>query len=529
MFELNLTIFDFAKNKTYSVVGFGVKDLVLNTFQDIPEKYLKLSPPACEKEVNMKKIVKIVGLMLVLSLILILCGRSKKSGSSQKASASQKIDYGSFSKAQVVADIDFMVKTLESVHPDIYAEYPEKDFKRDIQKIKEQIKEPINRKNLFLLLSPVVAKLGDGHTFVGSWYFLDTIKRTKIPLFPFDIEFIEDQMVVKQNYSERKIEKGDVIIAVNNISSDKLISRMAKYVSGERDYYRKTILSYNFAAFLNLIMGWKENFTLKIQRGDKIINFEVKGILYDSMRKRRERGKKIFDYYEIKNLNTAVMTFNNFGNYQIKFDDYLKECFAKIRNNKIENLIIDLRNNGGGNSSLGDNLLAMITVKPFIQFTKVGMKISPEIKKRDNGRLTFIGKEEGTITHWKIDPKHHELDSELEDLRFKGKVYLLTGKYTFSSAASFAAAFKDSQMGEIVGEETGGLRKCFGDVYRFKLPETGIKMGVSFKYFVSGKNPQKGRGIIPHHTVFQKKEDIEKGVDTQLEFVRKLIEKSVES
>ena len=67
--------------------------------------------------------------------------------------------------------------------------------------------------------------------------------------------------------------------------------------------------------------------------------------------------------------------------------------------------------------------------------------------------------------------------------KFQGNLFLLTSGRTFSSAADFTAVIKDYQFGTIIGEETGGLRQCFGDVLSFTMPGTGINFGVSFKYF----------------------------------------------
>ena len=90
-------------------------------------------------------------------------------------------------------------------------------------------------------------------------------------------------------------------------------------------------------------------------------------------------------------------------------------------------------------------------------------------------------------------------EPEEKGFRFDGRLFLLTGPDTFSSAASFAAAVKDYEIGTIIGEETGGLRQCFGDQVRFRLPNSGISFGVSYKRFYAPipKPDDDIRGVVP--------------------------------
>ena len=83
--------------------------------------------------------------------------------------------------------------------------------------------------------------------------------------------------------------------------------------------------------------------------------------------------------------------------------------------------------------------------------------------------------------------------------RFDGRVYALIGPATFSSASGFAAVLEDFEIAMLVGEETGGLRECFGDCPRFTLPNSSLQFTVSHKLFFAPK-PRPGddkRGVVP--------------------------------
>jgi len=78
----------------------------------------------------------------------------------------------------------------------------------------------------------------------------------------------------------------------------------------------------------------------------------------------------------------------------------------------------------------------------------------------------------------------------------------LQSHYTFSSAADFSWAFKYFGMGEIIGQETGGLAVGFGDIIRQKLLYSGFSYTVSHKKFYNyGATDDNLHGTIPDYEV----------------------------
>ena len=92
----------------------------------------------------------------------------------------------------------------------------------------------------------------------------------------------------------------------------------------------------------------------------------------------------------------------------------------------------------------------------------------------------------------------------------------------------FAATVKDYRLGTLVGEETGGLATCYGDIYPFDLPRTKIAVGVSHSRFVRPSGEDDGRGVVPDFEVKEDTNDRRGGVDTVLEFTKKLIKSNNE-
>jgi hypothetical protein len=101
--------------------------------------------------------------------------------------------------------------------------------------------------------------------------------------------------------------------------------------------------------------------------------------------------------------------------------------------NSAERLIVDLRNNGGGNSAL---------LAPFIF----------DLKERPIGRRP-------------------------------GAVIVLIGRGTFSSAELNAMNFKNAVNAVLIGEPTGQKPNAYGEIKTFKLPHSRLSVQYSTKFF----------------------------------------------
>ncbi len=155
--------------------------------------------------------------------------------------------------------------------------------------------------------------------------------------------------------------------------------------------------------------------------------------------------------------------------------------FKDIRERHARNVIIDLRFNGGGATTAADHILNYLTSKPYRDFSRVDVRLSRQLLEvQPLGLLgPFARLLQGHVV--RITPKYMK-PADL-GYKFEGSVYAIVGSYTFSSAADFAHVLKDFHIGTLVGEETGGLRQCFGDCPSFSMPHSGLSFSVSAKRF----------------------------------------------
>jgi C-terminal processing protease CtpA/Prc len=65
----------------------------------------------------------------------------------------------------------------------------------------------------------------------------------------------------------------------------------------------------------------------------------------------------------------------------------------------------------------------------------------------------------------------------------KGSTYVLIGRRTFSSAILNAIDLKKQTSAIFVGEPTGGKPNHYGEVQMMRLPQSGLPVTYSIKYF----------------------------------------------
>jgi hypothetical protein len=177
--------------------------------------------------------------------------------------------------------------------------------------------------------------------------------------------------------------------------------------------------------------------------------------------------------------------------------------FSTIDSLGVEYLVIDLRHNGGGNSVMGNLLLSHCALPDSVWTWTGAIRISNLMLERYNMDINQfrallaaeIGKDlpdfelphtfrmfdqgKAKQPYYMLTNVRNEEDKKL----YAGKLILLIGNDTFSSAVMFATDCSDNALAALYGQPTGGKPSTYGDILGFRLPHTGIVCRVSHKYF----------------------------------------------
>jgi len=422
----------------------------------------------------------------------------------------------SLSKEQMIQDMDVLFSTIEEVHPDMYAVYPKEQLNKDIERVKSQLEPSGDILYFYKQVAPLVVKLGDGHTDVYPPYYRPDIMET-VTFFPFNVKvtYPDKEILVQEDYTQT-IPIGAQITSINNRQKNDIVQEMMNYASGEKDFYRVYKVESLFVLLMPIL--YRDNvFDIEYVFNQKKHSVQVNGISFKEISEKLSQqnnpmSRNKYTFRTLPDKNIGIIEFNQFNDMN-RFKVFLDSTFHVLQKGNIENLIIDLRKNGGGNSGLGDELFQYVSHVPFHQFGKMIVKYSDIQKQHDKMFFNVKYTNPNGIEIQNENPKLIELREN--NLRYTGNVFVLISHRTFSSATDFAWAFQYFKMGTVVGEETGGLVVSFGNLLRQNLPNSGILYSISNKKFYSyGTTDDNLHGVIPDYHI-----EAEKALDFTIDLI----------
>ena len=166
----------------------------------------------------------------------------------------------------------------------------------------------------------------------------------------------------------------------------------------------------------------------------------------------------------------AVLKVGSFdGSFKARFLELTRAAFASLREQRIDTLFIDIRDNGGGDDDMWlQGLMPYLATQPY----RTGSTYTKKVVETNLAR----GETAGQIVHGEI-ATWQPADNN-DPLHFKGKVVVLIGPSTYSSAILFANVIADFGIGTLAGSGEAARRTQSGGIRKFTLPHSGLALWV---------------------------------------------------
>ena len=219
-----------------------------------------------------------------------------------------------------------------------------------------------------------------------------------------------------------------------------------------------------------------------------------------------------------------------------QIDEICDQLFLEMNQKGYHHLILDLRDNEGGDASLGYEIIKRITNQDILSYGsyyRASERLQSTIEKtihlyQESHQKTLqeiLDTKVGTIkesNHQLLKypyrgnyPKHYQFNCQLTVL-INHKVY--------SSGEWLAVELKDNHLATFIGTPTGGGGSVPGDTLTFRTPNTKILFDVSYRYFFRpDKHLENDRFVRPDHLVKQTLNDQKHNIDTVLTYAKNTI------
>jgi hypothetical protein len=354
-------------------------------------------------------------------------------------------------QAQWAADLDFLAKELPARHKSLFFKITPEEFQASVEALKARIPK-LSRTEFLTDLARLVATIGDSHTSF-----------TVIPqkAFPLKLYWFKEGICVTDTTTEFAELLNGRLESVDGHPVEEIIRAFSGIIPHDndaqvKDFVPRFLGSSEHLLGLGLIADPEEaTVTVRTAAGGTVskrmtslplsairtISWAAPAVDPSRLPLYRKTAGSAYEYVYLPETRTLYFAYNSCRDLPGKpFAAFAEGLWDTIRKNPVARLVIDLRNNGGGDSSILD---------PFI------------------GELAAS-----------------EIDRE-------GSLFVILGRRTFSSAILNALDLRKKTEAVFYGEPTGGKPNHYGEIETLTLPHLGLKVSYSTKYFqfVDGDDP----------------------------------------
>ena len=340
-------------------------------------------------------------------------------------------------------DIDLLAEELPHRHKSLFFEMAKEDFEREVSRIKQRVSGSSDQQ-MQLELCRLLTSIGDGHTRVNISY-------ADFQFVPLQFQQCKDGLFVKASVDQYAELIGGKLVSINNAPTKEIYERMATVIAHDNDSYLGQVVPFYMrtATMLDFVGISKSTepirIKVEIQGEPKIVEVPRLGLaaINEAKWESAKKGLALFEEQESKNywtkwLPESKTLYLKYRRCQgmLGFTSLSVETIKFIEDNDIDRLVIDMRLNGGGNSAIMQPLLMALRSSKLNQ---------------------------------------------------KGKLYVVMGRKTFSSAVLNSIDFKQRTEAILVGLPTGGKPNHYGEVKNMTLPNSGLVITYSTNYFENFK------------------------------------------
>lgn len=358
----------------------------------------------------------------------------------------------SYSDQQWRDDLVEYVDFAKTTHINLHHSVSEDEFSRAVQILHDRIPE-LTDQAIAMEMVALATLIGDGHSWVS---FGENLKMRLLPVRFYEFN---DGVFVTHGLGEYHQYVGMELISISGIPTPDLIKKTNRYCSRDNEWgwLNSRIHWLNDDAFLthekistpgkSVIVALKNasGTTNEIDVEPIPLEEYIAGVQRSAERPNeglplyRQRGDEAFWMEYLKKEKAIYVKFNQVRDKENgpRLGEFTNELIEEVVDRKAEKLIIDVRHNSGGNGNLTRRLIRKI--------------------------------------------------SDCDQINKKGRLFVITGRQTFSAALMFTARMEKNTNVLFVGEPGRGKPNSYSEHNDFLLTHTGLTSSVSSLFHEEGE------------------------------------------
>lgn len=443
---------------------------------------------------------------------------------------------------------------IKKVHPSLYLYISNNRFEFLTDSLQSTITGDITRAALFNKYAFLVNSIGCSHTSVDfPGYIYDTLENREY-FFPYAVKLVDGQLLV--NATGLDLAEGTVIKEINGVPAGKLLKNIAIYntIDGAERTCQHELAAEDFSLYYFFKYGAQKEFKLIVTDTNGVTKQITKyPVNLKEWNNRNYNYKYYFDQteagYDLDFINKgecAVLRLSTFDfegqEKQQAFENFCRNSFDLLsRKPSVKRLVIDLRENTGGDLYNCFLLFSYLAPQSFREYEKVVSRINeipfPELLDKDYAAAKQERVNKGMETDFTSSTTagyYVYTDSLIQtwypqDIQFKGKVFVVTNARVASAASYFSLLVKKSGAGKIVGEETAGSANSGNgfSILEYTMPKSEIKLLLPYAHMIyTYKEENRGQGVKPDYYIPDNLLSFKKNKDRQIAFINDSLNKN---
>lgn len=419
------------------------------------------------------------------------------------------------------ADLDDLYVGLEQAHYDLFAHRSREDYDRLHAELRSQIVGPMTPDAVSILFQRFAAygRVGHARLDAPTIAFVGRLRSGGL-ILPVFIR-VDDGRVLLTATADAggRFPAGTEVLALNGEPVSIWLDRLGAWVSAERPYMAYAQMEESFPVLLGFALPDADGVDIRGRLPSGImVEGRVPAVTLAGRRANqnaRPTPSLSTDFFA-REFRPPVdgIAYLRPGAFQEHaaaasggqgFVAFIDDAFSRMIEAGATDLVLDLRNNPGGDNSFSDPMIAWFADRPFRFASSFTLKASPQAKawyRRPEAQpvdrvAVQLAAAEAAQPDGVRYPFELELNAPRAEPRFHGRVHVLVNRHSYSNAASAAALIQDYGFGEIIGEETADVPTTYASILSFDLPRTGFTVTFPKSRIVRPSGDESLVGVVP--------------------------------
>jgi len=428
-----------------------------------------------------------------------------------------------WSASDWAGDIAILRKAYMAIHPGLYRYATPADVAARFDALEAAFAKGLDLQSAFLTLSRFLATVKCGHTYANFFNQSDKVAaalfggRNKVP---FEFRWLGMRMIVTENRSrDARLVPGTEVLAIDGRPVAAILNELMAFAraDGGNDAKRRALLEVRggddyetFDVFFGLLYpasAFRLTVRLPGQSAEFVLEIPALDLAERRSTQRKPAAKDAAKWtLSFPAERTALLTMPDWVMYNTKWDwrGFLDATFAEMKDRRATGLVVDLRENEGGNDC-GDEIIARLIDRDLpleayerrVRYRRTPGDLDAYLDTWDPSFKTLGEKAEdvgGGFYRLPVNPETQNLIRP-KGPRFTGKVVVLIGAQNSSATFQFASTTKANRLARLVGEATGGNQRGIngGGFFFLRLPASGLEADLPLiGTFPRGAKPDAG-------------------------------------